>query len=226
MIKSQSQHVYIMCILTLLVCSHYTLNSQSTYFNVPRFMTKTEGNFYIQSNLFTSKTQDKIVLNGMYRVLKNTDIGAVFINHSNAIWTGISVQHLTEIYPDQHFNVGGVYVPVCSGACLEEGYYVYGLISSNSLINKAHVNVGIYYGNNQFFGNYSKVGLMAGADYSILNGKVILKGEFMSGNNGMSGLNFGGTYIVSQNLGFGFGVNLVSPYPNNRPLILQLIFNK
>ena len=67
---------------------------------------------------------------------------------------------------------------------------------------------------------------MAGADFSLLNGKVILKAEIMSGNNLMSGVNIGGNYFISQNLIVGIGVNLITPNPNNKPLIIQLIFNK
>ncbi|MFN4903286.1 MAG: hypothetical protein ACK5HB_08100 [Ignavibacteria bacterium] len=210
----------------LILCSVYTLKSQTTYFNVPSFINNNQGDIYIQTNLFTSNSFNRVIVNGVYRVLKNTDIGAVIINHSNATWTGVSIQHMTKINPDYSFIAGGVYVPFCSGLCIEDGYYMYGLVSSSTLINKAHFNAGVYYGNEHFFRNNSKIGLMAGADFSLLNGKVILKAEIMSGNNLMSGVNIGGNYFISQNLIVGIGVNLITPNPNNKPLIIQLIFNK
>lgn len=195
-----------------------TVSAQQTYFNVPNSSVTAEGKVYIQANVFLTNTLDRTQINGMYGINKNTEVGANVLNYNSNNWIGLGFQHREVLTADHNLTIGGTYY-----LNSENAYYAYALVTANKLISKCNINAGLYYGNASMFGE-STIGLMAGFNYSVINDKIRVKGEFMSGEHWMNGLNIGAEYMISPNMKAGVGINLINSNSGPSPFILQLHF--
>ncbi|NBO70032.1 hypothetical protein EBV26_06025 [bacterium] len=206
---------FILALFTL--CMGSTLNAQQTYYNVPSSVVTPEGKFYFQANTFLTNTLDRTSINGMYGINKDTEIGANLLHYDYGdSWVGLGIQHRETLTADHNLTIGGTYYLNSNGS-----YYAYALVTANKLISKAHINGGLYYGNASMFGT-STIGFMAGFDYPVINDKIRIKGEFMTGEHWMNGLNFGAEYAISPVMKAGVGINLVKSNNGPSPFILQL----
>ena len=197
------------------------LFAQQTYFNVPNSRVTGQGDLYLQVNAFLTDGLNRTQLNGMYGVSKDTEIGLnVMNNKNNENWIGLNAQHRQALTSEHNLTVGGTYYFTENNA-----FILYGLVTANKLLSNANINAGIYYGNEGMFGE-STIGLMAGIDYPVLNDKIRVKGEIMTGNHWMNGLNIGGQYSISKNMLAGVGINLINFNEKGAsPFILQLHYN-
>jgi hypothetical protein len=197
------------------------LFAQQTYFNVPNSRVTGQSDIYLQVNTFLTDGLDRTQLNAMYGVNKDTEVGLNVMNNKDGEnWIGLNVQHIEALNSDHNLTIGGTYYLNDTN-----GFYLYGLLTANKLLAKANINAGVYYGNEGLFGE-STIGLMAGIDYPVLNDKIRVKGEIMTGNHWMNGLNIGGQYEISKNMLAGVGINLFNfndKAPS--PFILQLHYN-
>ena len=194
--KSTKFLVYLVCIFT----GSLTAWSQQTHFNVPSSVVTPEGKMYFQANTFLTDGLDRAQLYGMYGVNKDTEVGLNFLNFSNdKSWYGITAQHREVLNADHNLTIGGAYYLNSN-----DSYYVYGLVTANKLLAKADINAGIFY---SMFGE-STIGLMAGIEYQVINDKIHVKAEFMSGKHWMNGLNVGGSYDISKNMKAAFILQL------------------
>jgi hypothetical protein len=211
--KSTKFLVYLLCIIT---CS-LTAWSQQTHFNVPSSKVTPEGKMYFQANTFLTNSLDRTQVYGMYGVNKDTEVGLNFLNFSNdKSWYGITAQHREVLNADHNLTIGGAYYLNSN-----DSYYVYGLVTANKLLAKADINAGIFY---SMFGE-STIGLMAGIEYQVINDKIHVKAEFMSGKHWMNGLNVGGSYDISKNMKAAIGLNVYKSQTGPSPFILQLHYN-
>ena len=214
--KSTKFLVYLVCIFT----GSLTAWSQQTHFNVPSSVVTPEGKMYFQANTFLTDGLDRAQVYGMYGVNKDTEVGLNFLNFSNdKSWYGITAQHREVLNADHNLTIGGSYYLNSN-----DSYYVYGLVTANKLLAKADINAGIFY---SMFGE-STIGLMAGIEYQVINDKIHVKAEFMSGKHWMNGLNVGGSYDISKNMkaAIGFNVYMYKEKENSpSPFILQLHYN-
>jgi hypothetical protein len=197
------------------------LIAQQTYFNVPNSRVTEQGDIYLQVNAFLTDGLNRTQLNGMYGLYKDTEIGLnVMNNQNNENSIGLNVQHREALTSEHNLILGGTYYFKENNA-----FILYGLITANKLLAKANINAGVYYGNEGMFGE-STIGLMAGIDYPVLNDKIRVKGEIMTGNHWMNGLNIGGQYTISKNMLAGIGINLINFNDKAQsPFILQLHYN-
>jgi len=197
------------------------LIAQQTYFNVPNSRVTGQSDIYLQVNTFLTDGLERTQLNGMYGLTKDTEIGLnVMNNKNNENWIGLNAQHKQALTSEHNLTVGGTYYFTENNA-----FILYGLVTANKLLSNANINAGVYYGNEGMFGE-STIGLMAGIDYPVLNDKVRVKAEIMTGNHWMNGLNIGGQYEISKNMLAGVGINLFNfndKAPS--PFILQLHYN-
>ena len=198
--------------------------AQQTTFGVPNAEVTNEGKFYFQANTFLHSDLNTTQLNVMYGAFKNTDIGLNYWNFSadtdrdapSALV--ISAKHKETLNSDHEVILGGNYIMDAKFE-LKSNIMFYALVTANKLIPKANINVGMYYVD---FSN-SSFGLMANIDYPVINDKIRVKGEYMSGENlfWMNGLKVGGQYEISKNMLAGLGVTLVNPIKNYSPVVLQ-----
>lgn len=211
--KSTKFLVYLVCIFT----GSLSAWSQQTHFNVPSSVVTPEGKMYFQANTFLTDGLDRAQLYGMYGVNKDTEVGLNFLNFSNdKSWYGITAQHREVLNADHNLTIGGSYYLNSN-----DSYYVYGLVTANKLLAKADINAGIFY---SMFGE-STIGLMAGIEYQVINDKIHVKAEFMSGKHWMNGLNVGGSYDISKNMKAAIGLNVYKSQTGPSPFILQLHYN-
>ena len=193
--------------------------AQQTTFGVPNADITDEGKFYFQVNAFIHSEVNITQLNAMYGVYKNTDVGVNYVNLSveddAASGFMISAKHKEVLNADHNISIGGNYFINSKNNTM----LVYALVSANKLIPKANINAGLYYISN-FDSNF---GLMANIDYPVINDKIRVKAEYMSGENifWMNGLKVGGQYEISKNMLAGVGVTLYNPIKNYSPVILQ-----
>lgn len=75
--------------------------------------------------------------------------------------------------------------------------------------------LGVYYANKAYAGSGDNVGLMAGFDYPILQGKVHLMGDIMTGNSDISVGVVGAVFYLANNWQLSFGAQLPVPGSNN-----------
>jgi hypothetical protein len=197
------------------------LIAQQTYFNVPNSRVTGQGDIYLQVNTFLTNNLDRTQLNGMYGVNKNTEVGLNLLNYNSGdTWYGLTAQHREELTSEHNLTVGATYYLNSN-----DSYYLYGLVTANKLLAKANINAGVYYGNESMFGE-STIGFMAGMDYPVLNDKIRVKGEIMTGKHWMNGLNIGGQYEISKSMLAGIGINLFNFNDKAAsPFILQLHYN-
>ena len=197
------------------------LIAQQTYFNVPNSRVTGQGDIYMQVNAFLTDGLNRTQLNGMYGLNKDTEIGLNVMNDAtNENWIGLNVQHREELTSEHNLTVGGTYFFTDKNA-----FILYGLVTANKLLSNTNINAGVYYGNEGMFVE-STIGLMAGIDYPVLNDKIRVKGEIMTGNHWMNGLNIGGQYSISKNMLAGIGINLINFNDKSAsPFILQLHYN-
>ena len=211
--KSTKFLVYLVCI----IMGSLTVWSQQTHFNVPSSVVTPEGKMYFQANTFLTDGLDRAQVYGMYGVNKDTEVGLNFLNFSNdKSWYGITAQHREVLNADHNLTIGGAYYLNSN-----DSYYVYGLVTANKLLAKADINAGIFY---SMFGE-STIGLMAGIQYQVINDKIHVKAEFMSGKHWMNGLNVGGSYDISKNMKAAIGLNVYNSQTGPSPFILQLHYN-
>ena len=215
--KSTKFLVYLVCIFT----GSLTAWSQQTHFNVPSSVVTPEGKMYFQANTFLTDGLDRAQVYGMYGVNKDTEVGLNFLNFSDdksddKSWYGITAQHREVLNADHNLTIGGAYYLNSN-----DSYYVYGLVTANKLLAKADINAGIFY---SMFGE-STIGLMAGIEYQVINDKIHVKAEFMSGKHWMNGLNVGGSYDISKNMKAAIGLNVYKSQTGPSPFILQLHYN-
>lgn len=197
------------------------LIAQQTYFNIPNSRVTGQGDIYLQVNTFLTNNLDRTQLNGMYGVNKNTEVGLNLLNYNSGdTWYGLTAQHREELTSEHNLTVGATYYLNSN-----DSYYLYGLVTANKLLAKANINAGVYYGNESMFGE-STIGFMAGMDYPVLNDKIRVKGEIMTGKHWMNGLNIGGQYEISKSMLAGIGINLFNFNDKAQsPFILQLHYN-
>jgi hypothetical protein len=197
------------------------LIAQQTYFNVPNSRVTGQGDIYLQVNTFLTDGLDRTQLNGMYGVNKDTEVGLNLLNYNSGdTWYGLAAQHKLTLNSDHNLTVGGTYY-----FNSDNSFYLYGLVTANKLLAKANINAGVYYGNESMFGE-STIGFMAGMDYPVLNDKIRVKGEIMTGKHWMNGLNIGGQYEISKSMLAGVGINLFNFNDKAAsPFILQLHYN-
>ena len=215
--KSTKFLVYLVCIFT----GSLSAWSQQTHFNVPSSVVTPEGKMYFQANTFLTDGLDRAQVYGMYGVNKDTEVGLNFLNFSDdksddKSWYGITAQHREVLNADHNLTIGGAYYLNSN-----DSYYVYGLVTANKLLAKADINAGIFY---SMFGE-STIGLMAGIEYQVINDKIHVKAEFMSGKHWMNGLNVGGSYDISKNMKAAIGLNVYKSQTGPSPFILQLHYN-
>ena len=215
--KSTKFLVYLVCIFT----GSLSAWSQQTHFNVPSSVVTPEGKMYFQANTFLTDGLDRAQVYGMYGVNKDTEVGLNFLNFSDdksddKSWYGITAQHREVLNADHNLTIGGSYYLNSN-----DSYYVYGLVTANKLLAKADINAGIFY---SMFGE-STIGLMAGIEYQVINDKIHVKAEFMSGKHWMNGLNVGGSYDISKNMKAAIGLNVYKSQTGPSPFILQLHYN-
>ena len=108
------------------------------------------------------------------------------------------------INSDHNLTVGGTYYLNSDNA-----FYLYVLVTAS---------------NESLFGD-SNFGLMAGIDYPVINDKIRVKGEIMTGKHWMNGVNIGGQYEISKSMLAGLGFNLLNFNDGPSPFILQLHYN-
>lgn len=214
--KSTKFLVYLVCIIT----GSLTAWSQQTHFNVPSSKVTPEGKMHFQANTFLTNSLDRTQVYGMYGVTKDTEVGLNYLNFSSgSSWYGITAQHREVLNADHNVTIGGSYYLNSNNS-----YYVYGLVTANKLLAKADINAGIFYGNESMFGE-STIGLMAGIEYQVINDKIHVKAEYMSGKHWMNGLNVGGSYDISKNMKAAIGLNVYKAQTGPSPFILQLHYN-
>lgn len=88
------------------------------------------------------------------------------------------------------------------------------LSSSLDLENRGKYYLGIYYVNKSYAGG-NAAGLMAGLDYPLMERKVHLMGDFVSGKNAMSVAVLGAVFYMPRNWIFSMGAQLPSPGSKN-----------
>lgn len=205
---------------SMLILCGTNLVAQQTYFNVPNSQVTSEGKFYFQLNTFLTSGLDRTQINGMYGISKDTEVGLNLLNYNDGdTWYGLTAQHKLTLNSDHNLTFGGTYYLNSNNA-----FYLYGLITANKLLAKANINAGLYYGNESMFGD-SNFGLMAGIDYPVINDKIRVKGEIMTGKHWMNGVNIGGQYEISKSMLAGLGFNLLNFNDGPSPFILQLHYN-
>ena len=214
--KSTKFLVYLVCI----IMGSLTAWSQQTHFNVPNSVVTPEGKMHFQANTFLTNSLDRTQVYGMYGVNKDTEVGLNFLNFSNdKSWYGITAQHREVLNADHNLTIGGAYYLNSNNS-----YYVYGLVTANKLLAKANINAGLFYGNESMFGE-STIGLMASIEYQVINDKIHVTAEYMSGKHWMNGLNVGGSYEISKNMKAAIGLNVYKAQTGPSPFILQLHYN-
>ena len=217
---STMKHLKHIFFAILCICAT-DLIAQQTYFNIPNSRVTGQGDIYLQVNTFLTNNLDRTQLNGMYGVNKNTEVGLNLLNYNSGdTWYGLTAQHREELTSEHNLTVGATYYLNSN-----DSYYLYGLVTANKLLAKANINAGVYYGNESMFGE-STIGFMAGMDYPVLNDKIRVKGEIMTGKHWMNGLNIGGQYEISKSMLAGIGINLFNFNDKAQsPFILQLHYN-
>jgi hypothetical protein len=217
---SSMKHLKHLFLALFCICAT-DLFAQQTYFNVPNSRVTDQGKFYFQANTYLTDGLDRTQVNGMYGINKDTEVGLNLLHYNSGdMWYGLTAQHRQTLTADHNLTVGATYY-----LNSENAFYLYGLVTANKLLANANINAGLYYGNESMFGE-SNIGLMAGIDYPVLNDKIRVKGEIMTGNHWMNGLNIGGQYEISKNMLAGVGINLINfndKAPS--PFILQLHYN-
>jgi hypothetical protein len=214
--KSTKFLVYLVCI----IAGSLTLLSQQTHFNVPSSNVTAQGKMHFQANTFLTNSLDRTQVYGMYGVNQDTEVGLNFLNYrSGSNWYGITAQHREVLNADHTVTIGGAYYLNSNNS-----YYVYGLVTANKLLAKANINAGLFYGNESMFGE-STIGLMASIEYQVINDKIHVIAEYMSGKHWMNGLNVGGSYDISKNMKAAIGLNVYKAQTGPSPFILQLHYN-
>lgn len=203
----------------MLITGSTHVMAQQTTFGVPNAEVTDDGKFYFQLNAFLHSEVNITQLNAMYGVYKNTDVGVNYVNLSveddAASGFMLSAKHKETLNADHNLSIGANYFINSKNNTI----LLYGLVTANKLLPKANINIGLYYISN-FDSNF---GLMASMDYPVINDKIRVKGEYMSGENifWMNGLKVGGQYEISKNMLAGLGVTLVNPIKNYSPVVLQ-----
>ena len=105
-------------------------------------------------------------------------------------------------------------------------YYTY--INNKYTLRNLKLIIGVFYGNNNYFGNesrltqnYKNFGLQMGYEYEIIKDKFFLQSDFVSGYTSLSNLIIGGAYKFTKHLLFSTGFQI--PNDNNNSEI-GLIF--
>jgi hypothetical protein len=107
-------------------------------------------------------------------------------------------------------------------AICKPGRYANITIPSFSYLNNAFdmdksgkYYLGVYYANHAYTGNGESVGLMAGAEIPLVEGKVHLMGDVMTGNNETSVAVVGAVFYLPSDWQLSFGAQLPIPGSNN-----------
>jgi hypothetical protein len=75
--------------------------------------------------------------------------------------------------------------------------------------------LGVYYANHAYAGSGNNVGLMAGLEIPLVEGKVHLMGDLMTGNNDISVAVVGAVFYLPSSWQLSFGAQLPAPGSNN-----------
>jgi len=88
----------------------------------------------------------------------------------------------------------------------------------NNAINLDHYGryyMGAYYANHAYAGNGDSFGMMAGVEYPLIEHKLHLQGDILTGNNDISVAVLGFVIFLPKNWQLSFGAQLPSPSSSN-----------
>ncbi|MCX8491900.1 MAG: hypothetical protein ORN54_12630 [Cyclobacteriaceae bacterium] len=194
--------------------------AQQNFFNVPSSdITENNRIFYQQQmNLFPKNIASNTTL--CYGLGKKYEIGLnilgvtydydtkKLISNSNNEQTifpsvGINMQKQVLEFKKYSLAIGG---QIAFPKKPEEfEYYIY--LNNRYELKKIKFVAGFYVGNNNYFGNETRfssdlqnIGIQLGTEYEIINDKLFLQADFISGRTSVSNLIFGSAYKFTKHL--------------------------